>query len=316
MLFRFRLVVGRFYSNLWIHTTPTFTCRDVKAQAQVVAIASRPAVRSFLASLVAVFGEFDISGELETKRSVTKNVRRVIVNRGYDPATFENDLALLELESPVQFDEHIVPICMPEDGTDFTGRMATVTGWGRLKYSAYLSVSLLRDSPSRARVYNNTRGSGKFLARLDRKYEMERVSMTRAATFTVRRLSRDLIARVREHARRIRGSSPSLLSLYCDFPPAGFAMVKVPANGIPAFDRWWRAVGAARGPGAHHGERGVPGDVPNRRTLETHSGQLPVRRIRQRPEGLLRGTRPMISPLTAPSSISLLPFLWLIAHDE
>ncbi|XP_029172443.1 serine protease lint [Nylanderia fulva] len=89
----------------------------------------------FLASLVAVFGEFDISGELESKRSVTKNVRRVIVNRGYDPATFENDLALLELESPVQFDEHIVPICMPNDGIDFTGRMATVTGWGRLKYN-------------------------------------------------------------------------------------------------------------------------------------------------------------------------------------
>ncbi|XP_011870286.1 PREDICTED: mucin-5AC isoform X2 [Vollenhovia emeryi] len=89
----------------------------------------------FLASLVAVFGEFDISGELESKRSVTRNIRRVVVNRGYDPATFENDLALLELESPVQFDEHIVPICMPEDGIDFTGRMATVTGWGRLKYN-------------------------------------------------------------------------------------------------------------------------------------------------------------------------------------
>lgn len=28
----------------------------------------------------------------------------------------------------------IVPICMPSDVADFTGRMATVTGWGRLKY--------------------------------------------------------------------------------------------------------------------------------------------------------------------------------------
>lgn len=102
-------------------------------------IASSSVARSFLASLVAVFGEFDISGELETRRSVTKNVRRVIVNRGYDPATFENDLALLELESPVQFDDHIVPICMPNEGIDFTGRMATVTGWGRLKYSEYRS---------------------------------------------------------------------------------------------------------------------------------------------------------------------------------
>ncbi|EDW79818.2 uncharacterized protein Dwil_GK17817 [Drosophila willistoni] len=88
----------------------------------------------FLASLVAVMGEFDISGDLESKRPVTKNVKRVIVHRQYDPATFENDLALLEMDSPVQFDTHIVPICMPNDVADFTGRMATVTGWGRLKY--------------------------------------------------------------------------------------------------------------------------------------------------------------------------------------
>lgn len=27
-----------------------------------------------------------------------------------------------------------VPICLPHDGEDFTGRIATVTGWGRLKY--------------------------------------------------------------------------------------------------------------------------------------------------------------------------------------
>lgn len=62
---------------------------------------------SFLASLVAVFGEYDISGELEKRRSVTKNVKRVIVHRQYDAATFENDLAILELESPVRYDAHI-----------------------------------------------------------------------------------------------------------------------------------------------------------------------------------------------------------------
>nr|CAI5843291.1 unnamed protein product [Callosobruchus analis] len=88
----------------------------------------------FLASLVAVFGEFDISGDLESKKPISRNVKRVIVHRQYDAATFENDLALLELEQPVQFDSHIIPICLPRDGDDFTGRMATVTGWGRLKY--------------------------------------------------------------------------------------------------------------------------------------------------------------------------------------
>lgn len=52
-------------------------------------------------------GEHDISGELETKRSVTKNVKQIVVHRAYDPATFENDLALLQLETPVHYDTHI-----------------------------------------------------------------------------------------------------------------------------------------------------------------------------------------------------------------
>ncbi|KAG4070994.1 hypothetical protein HA402_001431 [Bradysia odoriphaga] len=106
----------------------------------------------FLASLVAVFGEFDISGELETKRSVTKNVKRVVVHREYDAATFENDLALLELESPIHYDTHIVPICMPANLADFTGRMATVTGWGRLKYGGGVPSVLQEVQVSVARL--------------------------------------------------------------------------------------------------------------------------------------------------------------------
>lgn len=97
--------------------------------------------RRFLANLVAVFGEYDISGEVESKRSISKNVKRVIVHRQYDAATFENDIALLELESPVAYDTHIVPICMPDDEDDFTGRMAVVTGWGRLKYGERLKLT-------------------------------------------------------------------------------------------------------------------------------------------------------------------------------
>lgn len=57
--------------------------------------------------MVAVFGEFDTSGDLEKKRSVTKNIKRIVVHRDYDAATFLNDLALLELESPIHYDTHI-----------------------------------------------------------------------------------------------------------------------------------------------------------------------------------------------------------------
>lgn len=116
----------------------------------------------FLANLVAVFGEYDISGEVESKRSISKNVKRVIVHRQYDAATFENDIALLELESPVNYDQHIVPICMPDDEDDFTGRMAVVTGWGRLKYGKRARSSggrwrctrLPRHSPKKRRKHH------------------------------------------------------------------------------------------------------------------------------------------------------------------
>ena len=67
-------------------------------------------------------------------------VKRVVIHKDYKAPTFENDIAILELESPIERQPHVVPICMP--GTDtgtggeegFLGRMGIVTGWGRLEY--------------------------------------------------------------------------------------------------------------------------------------------------------------------------------------
>lgn len=33
---------------------------------------------------------------------------------------------------PVTFQPNIIPVCVPEDDTDFIGQTAYVTGWGRL----------------------------------------------------------------------------------------------------------------------------------------------------------------------------------------
>ena len=62
-------------------------------------------------------------------------VKRVVVHKDYKAPTFENDIAVLELDSAISRQPHIVPICLPETLNDeFVGRTGIVTGWGRLEY--------------------------------------------------------------------------------------------------------------------------------------------------------------------------------------
>ena len=75
-----------------------------------------------------------MSGDYEPKKTLQRNVKRVVVHKDFIARTFDNDLALLELESPVEFDEHIVPICMPQGQDSYVGTVGYVSGWGRLSY--------------------------------------------------------------------------------------------------------------------------------------------------------------------------------------
>lgn len=92
----------------------------------------------FLASLIVELGEFDISGNTEFMPTMEKRVKRVVVHKDYKAPTFENDIAILELESNISRQPHIVPICMPPTLEEvYEGQMGTVTGWGRTEYGEY-----------------------------------------------------------------------------------------------------------------------------------------------------------------------------------
>lgn len=115
--------------------------------------------------LIAVLGAFDIYDDSLPKKSIAMKVKQIIYHPEFNERTFDNDLAQLKLERPIQFDTHIskkesifflslnlhiywimklivvfvfkkwtVPICLPAHGADFTDRIATVSGWGRLRY--------------------------------------------------------------------------------------------------------------------------------------------------------------------------------------
>ena len=93
----------------------------------------------FLASLSVELGEHDITGNSEYMSTMQRKVKRVVVHKDYKAPTFENDIAILELEKEIVRMPHIVPICMPKSlDMVFEGEMGTVTGWGRTEYGKRL----------------------------------------------------------------------------------------------------------------------------------------------------------------------------------
>ncbi|XP_064470653.1 serine proteinase stubble-like isoform X2 [Ornithodoros turicata] len=89
-------------------------------------------------------GEHSIRDTSERYPHEEYTVKRKVVNEGFDRRNFKNDIALLELSHPVIFREHIIPICLPEKGENFTGDKATVSGWGRLKYGQSYIPNILQ----------------------------------------------------------------------------------------------------------------------------------------------------------------------------
>uniref|UniRef100_A0A3B4UZJ2 Serine protease 56 n=1 Tax=Seriola dumerili TaxID=41447 RepID=A0A3B4UZJ2_SERDU len=61
----------------------------------------------------AVVGEFDIT-KTDPDEQVLK-VNRIIPHPKFNPKTFNNDIALVELTSPVVLSEHVTPVCLPSD---------------------------------------------------------------------------------------------------------------------------------------------------------------------------------------------------------
>ncbi|XP_051256762.1 serine protease 56 isoform X2 [Dicentrarchus labrax] len=78
----------------------------------------------------AVVGEFDIS-KTDPDEQVLK-VNRIIPHPKFNPKTFNNDIALVELTSPVVLSDRVTPVCLPSGMEPPTGSPCLVAGWGSL----------------------------------------------------------------------------------------------------------------------------------------------------------------------------------------
>lgn len=90
-------------------------------------------------------GDHDISSDDDGVTPVDAAIQSVIKYKSFDPRTFQNDLAILLLKSPVEFNKHIIPICLPFDafiGENLVNRNAFAAGWGTISYGNKIFATL------------------------------------------------------------------------------------------------------------------------------------------------------------------------------
>ncbi|KAG5837597.1 hypothetical protein ANANG_G00241010 [Anguilla anguilla] len=92
-------------------------------------------------------------GEME-KTTEKRNIKRVIPHPYYNSYTFDNDIALMELASPVTLGQSIKPVCLPSDTHDFpAGKNVWITGWGATREGGYGAPVLQK---AEVRIINDT----------------------------------------------------------------------------------------------------------------------------------------------------------------
>uniref|UniRef100_A0A669D0M1 ST14 transmembrane serine protease matriptase a n=1 Tax=Oreochromis niloticus TaxID=8128 RepID=A0A669D0M1_ORENI len=76
-----------------------------------------------------------------------RNLKQVIPHPNYNKFTFDNDIALMELDSPVTYSDFIKPICLPAPQHEFPpGQSVWITGWGATREGGSAAVVLQKAS--------------------------------------------------------------------------------------------------------------------------------------------------------------------------
>lgn len=120
----------------------THRCGGAVISSEWIATAGHCVEDLALQSIRIRVGEYDFSSVSEPYPYIERAARRKVVHPKYNFYTYENDLALVQLDQPIQFPPHVAPICLPPDNIDLLGRNATVTGWGRLNEGGTLPTIL------------------------------------------------------------------------------------------------------------------------------------------------------------------------------
>uniref|UniRef100_A0A4X2KCD8 Enteropeptidase n=1 Tax=Vombatus ursinus TaxID=29139 RepID=A0A4X2KCD8_VOMUR len=80
---------------------------------------------------------------LTNSQTVIQLIDQIIINPHYNKQTKDSDIALMHLESKVNYTDYIQPICLPEASQVFPqGMNCFIAGWGRIKYQGSTATIL------------------------------------------------------------------------------------------------------------------------------------------------------------------------------
>ncbi|XP_032401257.1 ST14 transmembrane serine protease matriptase a [Xiphophorus hellerii] len=85
---------------------------------------------------------------------VKRKLKQIIPHPNYNPNTFDNDIALMELDTPIEYSDYIQPICLPTaDYKIPAGQNVWITGWGATREGGTAAKTLQKAS---VRIINHS----------------------------------------------------------------------------------------------------------------------------------------------------------------
>ena len=91
-------------------------------------------------------GDHNRYADISTTYEKAHNVRTFHYHSAYSPSTLDNDIAVLELSSEIEFNDGVQPICLPPVGDEvYDYDRCVTTGWGNTfgRYIVYIFLILI-----------------------------------------------------------------------------------------------------------------------------------------------------------------------------